>query len=137
MESKHAVLSEIQIIAKNEGTDNTEQSFSYELYYLKNGEKQGGLIFSTCVISNIKTAVINHFWSNDSESANALLKEAAMYAWETGFELMFGTIDPERLLANGFVEVTNAQSVYCAELTWNAFNRFSFDKILPYTLCKN
>ena len=137
MKSNQVYENQIKIIAHSEETENSG-FVSCEFQFLKHGEKQGELKFSSQIISEMKTAIIHHFWSNDEESAAELLKEATMYAWETGFELMFGTVAPDLLSANGFQKVTDAaQQIYCSELTWNALTRFNLNEILPFNVCKN
>ena len=125
MKNKLVAKKPIQIFTSEINTGDSKNQIQVQA--LLNGNKQGEIKFTGFTISNIKTAVINFVWFNNSESANELIKEATMCAWEMGFEIMIGSDSSHYLENNGFHKISlSSHEFYCSELTWNAIEKIDF-----------
>lgn len=102
------------------------------------GSISGELVFTGYELGEFNVAILNHFQCTNEFDVKQLIKQATMTAWELGYDLFLSNKTDSLFKDCGFESFrSNNREIYCAELTWNAFEKMNVQSISSFINSQN
>ena len=104
-----------------------------QLIIQEHGLTTGEIQFQGYNLGEFNVATLKYFHCSNETEAKQLIKRATMIAWELGYDLFLSNKNEEIFKECGFKLFQNYnREIYCAELTWNAFERINESSITSF-----
>ena len=104
-----------------------------ELVVENNNAVSGKIQFRGYCFPGLKVATLIQLDCTDTKLAKQLITQATMVAWEMEYELFISTKQSKLFTQCGFQSfVVNSNELFCAELSWNAFNKISVANVAMF-----